>query len=127
MKRLSFCFAILAFAQIVFSQRVDNIELGAIATDISQYRNKTLTLMLKLKNLDRIFERITFYDAKNHDIEFDISAREIRKKLRGDMLNLHEGLDYYVTFKVNDVGNLGLIIAEIFEFKPVLIHALPEK
>lgn len=99
--------------------------LSDIAENINDYKSKTITLRLKLKHVDRIFEKIIFYDKKNHDIEFDISTRDIKKKLASDMLNLHEGMDYNVTFVVRNVGNLGYIIAELKGFKPVILDAVP--
>ena len=99
--------------------------LAEIAANINDYKSKTITLRLKLKHVDRIFEKIIFYDKKNHDIEFDISARDIKKRLAPDMLNLHEGMDYNVTFVVRNVGNLGGIIAELKGFKPVILDAVP--
>lgn len=100
--------------------------LTEIAENINAYKLKTITLRLKLKHVDRIFEKITFYDKKNHDIEFDISARDMKKKIAPDMLNLHEGMDYNVTFIVRNVGNLGGIIAELKGFKPLILDAVPE-
>jgi hypothetical protein len=106
--------------------QVKNPLLTEIAASIDSYKSKTITLRLKLKHVDKIFEKITFYDAKNHDIEFDISTRQIKKKLAVDMLNLHEGLDYNVTFTVQNIGNLGQIIAELKGFKPVLLDSVPD-
>jgi hypothetical protein len=99
--------------------------LSEIAANINDYKSRTITLRLRLKHVDRIFEKIIFYDKKNHDIEFDISSREIKKRLAPDMLNLHEGMDYNVTFVVRNVGNLGGIIAELKGFKPVILDAVP--
>ena len=99
--------------------------LMEIAAHINDYKSKTITLRLRLKHVDRIFEKIIFYDKKNHDIEFDISTREIKKRLAPDMLNLHEGMDYNVTFVVQNVGNMGGIIAELKGFKPVILDSVP--
>jgi hypothetical protein len=99
--------------------------LSEVAANIDAYKSKIITLRLKLMHVDRIFEKIIFYDKKNHDIEFDISARDIKNRLAPDMLNLHEGMDYNVTFVVRNVGNLGGIIAELKGFKPVILDAVP--
>lgn len=101
--------------------------LKTIADDINNYRSRTITLRLKLKNVDRIFEKITFYDAKNNDIEFDISDRFVKKRIAADMLNLHEGMDYDVTFLIKNIGNLGQIIAELRGFKPAILDIIPER
>lgn len=99
--------------------------LMEIAASIDSYKLKTVTLRLRLKTVDRIFEKITFYDTKNHDIEFDISAKETKKRLVADMLNVHQGLEYNVTFVVRDAGGAGNILADLKGFKPVILDALP--
>lgn len=103
-----------------------NLLLFEIASSIDEYKSKTITLRLKLKYIDKIFEKITFYDAKNHDIEFDISSRQLKKMLAADMINIHEGLEYNVTFTIQNVGNLGHIVAELKGFKPVLLDTFPD-
>ncbi|MBN1496648.1 MAG: hypothetical protein JXA07_07760 [Spirochaetes bacterium] len=100
--------------------------LHEISSSINEYKFKTITMRLKLKNIDKIFEKITFYDVKNHDIEFDISSRHLKKKIASNIHNLHEGLEYYVTFSVDNVGNLGQIIATLKEFKPIFLQSIPE-
>lgn len=99
--------------------------LMEIAASINAYKTKTLTLRMRLKQVDRIFEKITFYDSKNHDIEFDISSKETKKRLAADMLNVHQGLEYNVTFTVRDAGSAGNVIADLKGFKPVILDALP--
>jgi hypothetical protein len=102
-----------------------NPPLSEIAVSIDTYKTRTVTLRLKLKHVDRIFEKIIFYDRKNHDIEFDYSARETKKRLAADMLNVHEGLEYNVTFTVRDRGSAGNIVADLKGFKPVIFDAMP--
>jgi len=109
----------------VLPQGNENLLLQEIAGNIASYKKKTITLRLKLKGTDNIFDRITFYDGRNSEIDFDISVKEIRVRIEKDMLNLHDGMDYRVTFTVNDTGNLGHIIAELQGFKPVLLEKLP--
>lgn len=82
-------------------------------------------MRLKLKNIDKIFEKITFYDVKNHDIEFDISSPQLKKKIESNIHSLHEGLEYYVTFSIENVGNNGQIIATLKEFNPVFMQSVP--
>ncbi len=101
------------------------ILLGDISSHIKDYEKKKVTLVLKLKYVDRIFQRIIFYDSKNTDIEFDISSKEMREKLKDDMLNLHRGMDYSVSFTVIKLGNLGGVIADLDSFKPVIIDRIP--
>jgi hypothetical protein len=95
--------------------------LGIIIADIDNYKGKTVTLELRLKHLDRIFEKIVFYDSDNIDIEFDISGKERKKALAGDILNLHEGMLYSVTFRIIGTGNLGGLLGEVSGFKPLLL------
>jgi hypothetical protein len=99
--------------------------LREIAGDIGNYRGKIVTMELKLKELDSVFERITFYDSKNHDIVFDISSKEKKKSLKSALLNLHCGMNYHVTFRVNDVGSLGTVMGELVDFSPVFMKVLP--
>jgi hypothetical protein len=105
----------------------ERITLIEIAKNINNYKAKTITIQLKLKYVDRIFEKIIFYDKKNHDIEFDISDRFIKKRIASDIINIHQGMGYNVTFIVQNIGNLGQIIAELKGFKPVILDSVPEK
>lgn len=100
--------------------------LGKIIAEIDTYKDRTVTLNLRLKHLDRIFEKIVFYDNENIDIEFDISGKERKKALSGDLLNLHEGMLYSVKFRVIGTGNLGGLLGEVEEFKPVIIDFIPQ-
>lgn len=101
------------------------ILLGDISSHVKDYEKKKVTLVLKLKHVDNIFQRIVFYDSKNTDIEFDISSKELRERLKDDMLNLHRGMDYLVSFTVKKIGNLGGVIADLDGFKPVIIDKIP--
>lgn len=116
---------IVLMSVAVFGEDEDG-SLGRIIADIDNYKNKTVTLELRLKHLDRIFEKIVFYDSENIDIEFDISGRERKKALARDLLNLHEGMLYSVTFRVIGTGNLGGLLGEVSGFKPLVIEIIPE-
>jgi len=117
--------SVFIFATVLYSEEQDKL-LSHIAADINNYKNKEVTLKLKLKCLDNIFEKITFYDKKNHDIEFDVSSRKKKADLKDNMLNLHEGMDYHVSFRVIDLGALGEVIGELISFKPVILSIIPE-
>ncbi len=119
--------SISSYPQDINEAAEKKILLSVIAGNINNYKSKTITLHLKLKHVDTIFEKITFYDKKNHDIEFDISDRFLKKRIAPDILNLHEGMEYNVTFIVQNVGNLGQIIGELKGFKPVVLEKVPEK
>ena len=118
---------IIALCQNIFALFAgpENVLLNDIAENIEKYKKKTITLKLKLKFIDKIFGRIIFYDSKSHNIEFDISSISLKKKLKLEIVNLHEGMDYFVTFTINGVGNYKLIIADLEKFKPVLLEKLP--
>jgi hypothetical protein len=118
--------ALYCYSQEINESDNKGILLNEIVGNIANYKSKTITLRLKLKHVDAIFEKLTFYDRKNHDIEFDISDRYLKKRIATDMYNLHEGMDYNVTFIVQNVGNLGQIIAELKGFKPLILEAVPE-
>ena len=114
------------FSQDEKKLEIKTILLSDISDNINEYKSRTITLRLRLKHVDKIFEKITFYDSKNHDIVFDISARQKKKRIAAEMLNLHEGMDYDVTFIVQNVSNTGELIAELKSFKPVILDVIPE-
>ncbi|MCP4132015.1 MAG: hypothetical protein GY754_13640 [bacterium] len=115
--------------------------LKDVAENIKDYEKKTITLRLKLKYVDRVFEKRTFdegrnekmvlvekiffYDKKNYVIEFDISAEEVRKKLERSLATLRSGMEYYVTFKVVEMGKREKVIGELESFVPVILMELP--
>jgi hypothetical protein len=121
--------AVMVFmaCQLFLYGQAERVLVRDIKLSISQYRGKTLTLVLKLKFVDRVFEKITFYDSKNIDIEFDISAKEKKKLLAEDMRTLHEGMDYAVTFTIRDLRNQEWIDADLVGFKPLVLTIIPEK
>lgn len=109
----------------LYSQEEPVKKLKDIASSIDSYKNKELTMTLRLKHYDSIFQKITFYDYKNHDLVFDISRREKMKSLQSYMKNLHPGMEYRVTFVVQKLGTSGLIIAELMKFTPVIAEKIP--
>jgi hypothetical protein len=102
-----------------------DILLAEIASRIGEYKNKTVTLRLKLKHVDPVFEKIYFYDRKNQDIEFDISSKETKHMIINDMDSVHEGMAYLVTLKIRNIGKLNEVIADLLGFKPALLDSLP--
>jgi len=103
-----------------------DIILSGIRENASGYGGKTVTMTMNYKNTDRIFSTITFYDRKNQDISFDISIQQTMIEYQRDMLNLHEGLDYLVTFIVNGVDATGFIDGELIRFTPLILTLIPE-
>jgi len=130
MPRISACILLtyicLLAGTFTVSAQEEEKTLSGIAADIEQYRDKETTMKLKLKYVDGIFEKIIFYDANNHDIVFDISDKKKRKMLRNQLLTIHEGMDYHVTFLVRGKGALDMIIADLVDFKPVIMSYIPE-
>lgn len=103
----------------------EDILLSDIASDISSYKGKTLSLRLRLKYMDTIFNRLVFYDKKNVDIEFDVESLLKDVKKRNAFLNLHNGMEYVVTFSVSEVGKMGILIGELKDFIPLALLKLP--
>lgn len=99
--------------------------LYEISQSIEQYKNKQITMVLKLKYYDALFKIITFYDKKNHDITFDCINLLKEPWFIQQKLNLHPGMDYTVTFIVKGVGNLKEVIADLKYFEPVILQKLP--
>jgi hypothetical protein len=122
---LTIVWAISVYSQEKRKAEKTDILLADIAANSAAYKSKTITARLRLKHVDRTFERITFYDRKNHDIEFDISSRRIKKRIAADMRDLHEGMEYFVTFMVEKTDGAGGIIAELQGFRPVILEYLP--
>ncbi len=97
-----------------------------IIREPASYQGKTLNLKMRFKNLDEVFNTITFYDRKNLDITFDFEIQRTMPEYRNEILNLHRGLEYIVTFVVNGVSEQGIIEAELVGFKPDCLLKLPD-
>jgi len=108
-----------------FSAENENILLSGIIADIDNYTNKSLIVNLRLKYIDRIFEKIVFYDSENIDIEFDISGKAKRKELSSSLVNIHEGMIYRVKFTVIGAGTIGGLTGDLHGFTPVIIEKIP--
>lgn len=112
---------IVLFTTIAFSQTY----LYELSDNIETYKNKQMTMILKLKRYDTVFQVITFYDNKNHDITFDCIPLVKQPWFIQQRLNLHPGMEYTVTFTVKGVGNLKEVIADLNYFEPVILQKLP--
>lgn len=120
--------SVLCLTIIIFSLNFvsgNNLTISSIIADIDSYKNKSVTMTLRLKYIDRIFEKIVFYDSENIDIEFDISDKELKKRLNRDMLNIHEGMIYRVSFSVSGRGHLGGLMGDLQGFKPAFLEKIP--
>ncbi len=119
-------FLILIVPVVHSAMEYEDILLNDIAVNISKYKGTTLTLRLRLKYLDAVFNKLVFYDRKNTDIEFDVETAMKDKKDGNAFLNLHNGMEYLVTFTINDIGKMGVLIGELGEFVPLALLRLPE-
>ncbi|HPB84026.1 MAG TPA: hypothetical protein PK200_18480 [Spirochaetota bacterium] len=109
------------------SQNNNSPILHDIANEADKYRGKKITATLRFKNIDVVFNTITFYDRKNIDIAFDISVHKAMLEYQLEMLNLHRGMEYKVIFIVNDVEDQGIINGELISFVPLILFKLPDK
>jgi hypothetical protein len=110
----------------IYSQNEEKIILNDIAGNINNYKNKTITLKLKLKILDTTFDKLVFYDRKNIDIIFDITELKKNKAFQKQALNLHQGLEYHVVFTVRELTDKNNIIGDLKSFSPVIFSRLPD-
>jgi len=110
---------------ILFSQESENPLLKDIFSGISNYKNKEITLKLRFRNLDTIFDKIIFYDRKNYDIIFDTSEIKKTREFKKQAMNLHPGLEYLVTFKVRDVSDY-YVSGDLIGFQAFIITRLPD-
>lgn len=114
------------YYSIGISQEQKNLLLNDIAGNITSYQNKTITLTLRLKNIDATFDKIAFYDRKNNDIIFDIAELKKTKQYKKEAQNLHQGLEYNVTFIVKNVTKHRIIMGDLLSFQPLILSKLPD-
>ena len=125
MKKSLVTFLFILYQTTSFSAESDKILISDIIDDIDNYKNKTITINLKLKYVDKIFEKIVFYDTENIDIEFDISGKVKKKQLAKNLLNIHEGMVYRVKFTVIGFGAIGGLSGDLLEFVPLIFDKIP--
>ncbi len=116
---------IVMIAGSSFPGENEKVLLADIISDIDNYKNKVVTLNLRLKYIDRVFEKIVFYDSENNDIEFDITGITKKKVLSDNIINIHEGMMYRIRFTVIGAGNLGGLTGDLLEFTPVIFDKIP--
>ena len=125
-KKFLTVFSCLFFSVAVLLAQEKNIEsLYDIASSADDYVDKNVVMALKLRNINKIFFTITFYDGNNHDISFDISDNKTWKKFEKQLLNVHEGMNYKVSFIVKGRGNPALLSAELISFEPLILEIIP--
>jgi len=117
--------AIIVLAALAVSAENENLLISEIIINIDNYKNSTITLNLRLKYVDHIFEKIVFYDSENADVEFDISGKAKKTELAGNLINIHEGMMYRVKFTIVGAGTLGGLTGDLHEFTPVILDIIP--
>jgi len=127
MKRLLTAILLIFFQTASFSADEANTLISDIIADIDNYKNKTIAINLRLKYVDKIFEKIVFYDADNIDVEFDISGKDKKKQLSKNLINIHEGMIYRVRFTVIGSGAIGGLTGDLHEFIPLIFDIIPVK
>ncbi len=120
---LLFFFIFIAY---LFPEQHVNLILYDIAANIGNYKNKKVTMKLKLKNLDSTFDKIIFYDRKNVDIVFDTAVLKKEEEFRKQALNLHQGMEYYVVFTVKELTAGNNVTGDLISFTPVILSKLPD-
>ena len=125
MKKLLLAILLILYQSTSFSAESDNILISDIIANIDNYKNQTITLNLRLKHVDKIFEKIVFYDTENIDIEFDISGKAKKKQLAKNLINIHEGMLYRVRFTVIGSVSIGSLTGDLHEFVPLIFDKIP--
>ena len=125
MKKLLTAILFILYQSTSFSANGENTLISDIIADIDNYKNKTITLNLRLKYVDKIFEKIVFYDTENIDVEFDISGKAKKKQLAKNLINIHEGMFYRVKFTVIGSGTIGGLAGDLHEFVPLIFDKIP--
>jgi hypothetical protein len=119
------CSGLIINFNLIYSQTQPLDSLNVINQSIETYRNREVTMLLRLKNIDYTMLRITFYDKDNIDVTYDIDRYEKNKRLLASMQNLHEGSRYLVIFTVREKDQNNMISGVLSEFKLYFIDKLP--
>ena len=127
MKRLLIAILFIFYQAGAYAAEGDNTLISDIIDGIDNYKNKTITMNLRLKYVDKIFEKIVFYDTENIDIEFDISGKVKKKQLAKNLINIHEGMVYRVNFTVIGFETIGGLTGDLHEFVPLIFDKIPVK
>ncbi len=114
---------LLVLLPVVLTGQESPDTLGDIRSSLERYRDREVTLTLRLQYRDPWFQKVIFYDEKNHPVEFDVHKPS--KTLQEDMVNCHEGMLYRVTFKVGPVGEMGILTGNLLRCLPVALEKIP--
>jgi hypothetical protein len=102
-----------------------DLSLAKISENFNEYKDKEITINLRLKNIDDVFQNIVFYDLKNRDISFDYSKNKPIKKLIKDNPLLHNGLAYKVKMIPRNIDEFLNIKADLLNYEPLFLDKLP--
>ena len=117
---------LLYLFNMVDAQDEKQNRLTPVVTEVEKYAGKKIQMSLKLKDVDYVMEKITFYDSDNMDIVFDIAGYNKRNsKLRIDMKSIIPGALYNVRFTVKNVGPDGILMGELESFWPEFADRIP--
>jgi hypothetical protein len=87
--------------------------------------NGRTELVLRLRNHDTSFRRITFYDRNNTDLVFDTIPLENKKWFKRAIRALHPGALYRVIFEATGRDSRGLLQGDLIDFTPLFYDKLP--
>ena len=112
---VSLCAANASEPNLTFAKMVENFD---------EYKDKEITVNLRLRSLDRELQYIIFYDSKNRNISFDYSnSRPIKRLIKANPL-LHDGLVYKVRFIPRDLDERSNIKADLLGYEPLFFERL---
>jgi len=75
----------LSLFNVIDAQVEKKNRLTSIVQSIDQYKGKSVLMIMKLRDVDYVMEKITFYDSDNIDIVFDIAGYVKKPALKKSM------------------------------------------
>jgi len=122
---MRFCLIILSICAFAFNLNAAESNLAEISENFNEYKDKEITISLRLKHKDEVFENIIFYDSKNVDISFDYSKNKPIKRMMKKNPMLHRGLMYKVKMIPREVDEQLNIKADLLNYEPAFLDKLP--
>jgi hypothetical protein len=98
--------------------------LTAVGESIAAMKGQALTMDLRLRNIDRVMEKIWFYDKENVDVVFDITGFLKNPVLVSSMADAHPGVVYRVMFTPESVMQQGTLEGRLQSFSPVFLDKI---
>lgn len=115
----------LSLFNVIDAQVEKKNRLTSIVQSIDQYKGKSVLMIMKLRDVDYVMEKITFYDSDNIDIVFDIAGYVKKPALKKSMRTILPGVNYRVKFIAHDTDPNGLLTGSIEFFWPEFTERLP--